>query len=241
MRIVVDRWEDGLRVERTLDGLDRWEVHAADCITINIGGPHCLTATKVGVGACVWDAAIVLAAYLGEREPRHRIQGARVVEIGAGPGLVGIFLGLLGAQVILTDKEQVLPLLRQNLAENSLPEEGACELEWGAPGFMDTVKRLSAFRPSLVVAADCLYIDGDGRSPSVPDFVRTCAGLCGPSTRCFVAFEPRSDEIRASFLHLAKQRFSQVVRVRKTTYPKALRESLVELYELKSVVPNPAE
>lgn len=49
-----------------------------------------------------------------------------------------------------------------------------------------------------------------GRSPSVPDFVRTCAGLCGPSTRCFIAFEPRSDELLSSFLELAQHYFAQV-------------------------------
>lgn len=66
-------------------------------------------------------------------------------------------------QVVLTDKAQVLPLLRQNLAENCLPTEAACELEWGGPGSLDVVRRLAALRPSLVVATDCLYFDGDGR------------------------------------------------------------------------------
>lgn len=40
----------------------------------------------------------------------------------------------------------------------------------------------------------CSYIDQDGKSPSTPAFVETCAGLCGPSTRCLVAFERRAPE-----------------------------------------------
>lgn len=36
----------------------------------------------------------------------------------------------------------------------------------------------------------------DGKSPSTPAFVQTCAGLCGPSTRCLVAFERRAPEVR---------------------------------------------
>lgn len=35
----------------------------------------------------------------------------------------------------------------------------------------------------------------DGVSPSTPAFVETCAGLCGPNTRCLVAFERRSPEV----------------------------------------------
>ncbi len=32
-------------------------------------------------------------------EPRHRLIGSRVVELGAGAGFLGIFLAKLGAQV----------------------------------------------------------------------------------------------------------------------------------------------
>lgn len=35
----------------------------------------------------------------------------------------------------------------------------------------------------------------DGKSPSTPAFVQTCAGLCGPNTRCLVAFERRAPEV----------------------------------------------
>lgn len=67
------RWEDGQRVEKRLDTLDRWEVHAADEITVIAGGvdillrpqPHLLASAKVGVGACLWDCASCLTAYLG--------------------------------------------------------------------------------------------------------------------------------------------------------------------------------
>lgn len=56
-----------------LDRLDRWEVHAADGIDVTVGNvtihlqpqPRMLAAAKVGVGACLWDSALVLTAYLG--------------------------------------------------------------------------------------------------------------------------------------------------------------------------------
>jgi hypothetical protein len=70
---VTCRWEDGQRVRRQLERINRWEVHAAEEIDIAANGinvhlrpqPHLLSAAKVGVGACLWDSSIVLTAYLG--------------------------------------------------------------------------------------------------------------------------------------------------------------------------------
>jgi hypothetical protein len=52
----------------------------------------------------------------------------------------------------------------------------ADELEWGAPGADDRVRRLAALKPHLVLAADCCYIDQDGESPSTPHFIQACKG-----------------------------------------------------------------
>lgn len=73
LRRLSDRWEDGQRVEKPLHTLDRWEVHASDDITVTAGGigirlqpqPQLISAARVGVGAALWDSALVLTAYLG--------------------------------------------------------------------------------------------------------------------------------------------------------------------------------
>ena len=67
------------------------------------------------IGAAVYDAAYVLAEYL-ERHP-ELVNGNRVLELGAGPGLVGIVAGLLGAEkVIVTDgDETVVELAQRNI------------------------------------------------------------------------------------------------------------------------------
>jgi hypothetical protein len=67
------RWEDGQRVNKRLEHIDRWETHAAVEIEITLEDiniclrpqPQLLSAAKVGVGACLWDSSIVLTAYLG--------------------------------------------------------------------------------------------------------------------------------------------------------------------------------
>ena len=49
---------------------------------------------------------------------RHRIKGKRGIELGAGMGLGGIALALLGCSMRVTDMPEVLPLLEANVANN---------------------------------------------------------------------------------------------------------------------------
>lgn len=66
-----------------------------------------------GVGATVWDAALVLAKYLESTKfPPGFFAHCRTVEVGAGTGIVGLVLASMGARVALTDRECSLPLLR---------------------------------------------------------------------------------------------------------------------------------
>ena len=68
------RWEDGqLVVDEVLETTDRWVMHTATEIKVSIAGvsisikqqPGELNATRVGVGACLWEGELLLAAYLG--------------------------------------------------------------------------------------------------------------------------------------------------------------------------------
>lgn len=249
------RWEDGQLVERTLAAPDRWQVHSARRVLVTLGDieftvvqqPEGLTATKVGVGACLWDGALLLAAFL-VAQPRHRLVGARCVELGAGVGAVGVAAAKLGARVVVTDIAKVLPLLEANLEANGLgaararvaaPGAGAAEaeeLEWGKEGWMRRVAALAADPPDLVLAADACYVDGDGASPSTPAFVQTCAGLCGPATRVLVSFERRSPEVRRCFLEEARRAFRRVELVPAASLPGPLRLPYCDLWELSGPV-----
>ncbi|KAG0363948.1 putative methyltransferase-domain-containing protein [Gamsiella multidivaricata] len=88
-----------------------------------------------GVGSTIWDAAIVLAKYFERLDltsftstttpAESRI--INVLELGSGTGIVGLAVARmlsakgLKAKVVLTDKDNVVPLLQRNVAKNASP------------------------------------------------------------------------------------------------------------------------
>eukprot|EP00798_Chlamydomonas_sp_ICE-L_P020002 gene20002-26715_t len=244
-------WEEGKLVEEKPETTDRWTIHSAHELQIELAGctvrlkqnPHALTAARMGVGACVWEGELLLAAYLASL-PQHRYIGARCVELGSGPGLIGLLMAKLGAKVVITDIKKVLPLIEDNVKLNELSveqrrgaESGIAEveeLEWGAEGYMSRVESLASGGPlDWIVAADCCYIDNEGLSPSTSHFIRTCHGLCSASTRCLVSFELRSNEVKGTFLGEARRAFAKVTRVPARSLPKGCQVDHIELYDLE--------
>lgn len=80
--------------------------------------------SKGDVGCVVWDAAIVLSKYL-ETEQFCSVQSGvstwsckNIIEVGAGTGLVGLVAATLGANVTVTDLEDLQPLLQLNIKKN---------------------------------------------------------------------------------------------------------------------------
>jgi len=174
--------------------------------------------------------------------PRHRFVGCRVVELGAGPGLLGLLLAKWGArQVVITDKDSVLPLIRKNVELNGLGDTQrrgqveVAELEWGKQGYVEALTSISQDPVDWVLAADCLYIDNEGQSPSIPHFVKACSILCGSSkreTKCLVSFELRSEEVKNQFLQAVAEHSLKAKLIPKGSLPRGCQIDYIELYEL---------
>lgn len=118
------------------------------------------------------------------RKLRGLFRGQRVLELGAGTGLCGLFAKQhLGAEsVVLTDGDtRVMQNMRYNVAQNNIDvafEKNrthiVCEqLIWGDTGGVQRlVERYG--RPNIILAADCLYM-----SPAVRPFWQTIDKLFG--------------------------------------------------------------
>jgi predicted nicotinamide N-methyase len=79
----------------------------------------------------IWEASIVLTDHLV-----HTSLGKQkeILEIGAGMGLTGLFLGALGHKVTITDyEEDALELLQMNAEHNRLHNVSVRKLDWNNP------------------------------------------------------------------------------------------------------------
>ena len=134
-----------------------------------------------GFASSVWDSAIVLAKHVEKRPELFR--GKRVVELGAGCGLVSAVLLAVGAsRVVATDLPENLELLRGNVRANAAAC-GAAEEEDGTSTAAEEEDGTSTAAPTtptfavkalrwgedaasalgetfdVVVAADCMYVE----------------------------------------------------------------------------------
>lgn len=172
---------------------ERWNTHLSTEVEVEVLGHELKLAqnpSSQNLGTTVWDSSIVLAKYLEKNArngtfARHKVKGKHAIELGAGMGLGGIALAILGCNVMLTDVEEVLPLLRNNYERNispsalramgsplagSLGTVSVQEVDWAVPAHRDG---LGPF--DYILAADCVY-----HEHLLEDLLVTVLHLCSP-------------------------------------------------------------
>jgi len=166
------------------------------------------TAALDGFGHVVWDAALLLARWL-EQAPASLLAGRRVVEVGAGVGLVGLAAAARGAHVLLTDMAGALPLTELNAGANvDLVRRGRGSvavrpLEWGNAAELAALQaELRHQPPDVLLASDVVY-DNDLFAP----LVGVLAALAGPQTTVLLAARERHGCDFDLFLRLLAEPF----------------------------------
>jgi len=165
-------------------------------------------------GARIWDAGRALADALSRRVS----VGERVLELGAGTGIVGLSAAAMGADVTLTDRQELLPLLRKNIAVNALRERAdALALEWGCDETIEALGRNVEF--DLIVGSDLLYAPH-----SFSELLETIVRLSTPAhTEVLLAYPTRYTE--DIFLEQASDYFDEIecIEVEPTIYVSRLK------------------
>lgn len=126
---------------------------------------------EAGCGGKIWIAGELLCDYIAETSTKEKLlyklcperNFTRVLELGSGTGLVGLFIGALDTEndvksrdVYITDVDQLIPLMEANIKVNNLDKNVfAQSLWWGEP----VPHLLSESPPDLVLAADCVYLE----------------------------------------------------------------------------------
>lgn len=148
------------------------------------------------VGCVVWDAALVLAAFLTTQHYklliRERVSEDRansdikILELGAGTGIVGIQAAVIDKRhnVILTDLPDLVPLMQKNLLENLSKCKGSIRAEtlcWGD----DVTDRE---RMDVILMADCIYYE-----ESLKHLINTLIDLSDETTLILCCYESRTE------------------------------------------------
>ncbi|XP_075229926.1 protein N-lysine methyltransferase METTL21D-like isoform X2 [Lycorma delicatula] len=161
------------------------------------------------VGCVVWDAAIVLSKYIETLSNKNKLnlKRMRVIELGAGLGCVGLTAACCGADVVMTDLPEILPLLEYNIMankdlwQNKGGKAVSKPLKWSHNFSVD-----DWFQPDLLLLADCVYY-----SESLSDLFATALKLCSEKTELILCQEERDSEkqkaIWNSFLKLLDKDF----------------------------------
>ncbi|XP_046374633.2 protein N-lysine methyltransferase METTL21D-like [Haliotis rufescens] len=165
-----------------------------------------ISQSEIGdVGCVVWDAAIVLSKYLETHDfdGGKSWMGKKVVELGAGTGVVGLFAASYGADVIITDLPEFVPLMELNIKENTHIISGsaeACTLTWGQD------KSTKFDHIDFIIIADCIYYE-----ESLEPLVSTITELSDMETTVLCCYEQRDTgnkpELEKKFFQLIRESF----------------------------------
>eukprot|EP00965_Chrysotila_dentata_P020671 684348-Pleurochrysis_carterae.AAC.3 len=124
----------------------------------------------------------------------------------------------MGADVTLTDRQELLPLLRKNIAVNALRERAdALALEWGCDETIEALGRNVEF--DLIVGSDLLYAPH-----SFSELLETIVRLSTPAhTEVLLAYPTRYTE--DIFLEQASDYFDEIecIEVEPTIYVSRLK------------------
>eukprot|EP01023_Acetabularia_acetabulum_P013350 TRINITY_DN16417_c0_g1_i1.p1 TRINITY_DN16417_c0_g1~~TRINITY_DN16417_c0_g1_i1.p1 ORF type:complete len:264 (-),score=36.07 TRINITY_DN16417_c0_g1_i1:126-917(-) len=115
-----------------------------------------------GLSFQVWPSSVALANYAVQQNLLQPgiYKNQKVLELGSGCGLSGLVFAALGAHVILTDLEKVVPMLTQTIQLNQQclqRNQGSARAQtctWGETHIQDFGDWSSS---DLIIAADVVY------------------------------------------------------------------------------------
>nr|XP_011459376.1 PREDICTED: protein-lysine methyltransferase METTL21D [Fragaria vesca subsp. vesca] len=167
------------------------------------------------LGTTVWDASLVFAKFLEKNSRRGKfspakLKGKRVIELGAGCGVAGFGMALLGCDVVMTDQVEVLPLLMRNVERNtsritqinsaseSFGSVQVAELSWGNEDHIRAVDPPFDY----IIGTDVVY-----KEDLLEPLLQTIFALSGPKTAILLGYEIRSTNVHAQMVEMWKRHF----------------------------------
>ncbi|XP_031501859.1 uncharacterized protein LOC116265414 isoform X2 [Nymphaea colorata] len=199
---------------------DRLNSPSTSAISFDVMGQNLLFSQDPNskhLGTTLWDASMVFVKFL-EKNCRkgqfcaEKLKGKRVVELGAGCGLAGFGMAILGCDVISTDQVEVLPLLMRNVERNtsritqatgnscsaSFGSIEVAELDWGNQDHIRAVDPPFDY----IIGTDIVYAEH-----LLEPLFMTILSLSGPRTTIMLGNELRSTTLHEKMMRIWKSIF----------------------------------
>ena len=161
---------------------------------------------NLGTGGALWGGSLELSSFLLHEAQAAgvHLDGAKVVELGAGLGLTSMVIATAAQavggsheaarprSVVVTDGHApVVELCRQNVQANlSDHEVSACGLEVQRLGWGASVSALGPEPFDVILGSDVVY-----HPAPLPLLLDSILSLCGPSTCVVIAYTPRGNVV----------------------------------------------
>ena len=170
-----------------------------------------------GNGATLWDSSLALTNFLTYHYADTDLSDKHVLELGAGVGLVGMALASMGANVVVTERDMALPLLRRNMDRNAKVTGGrveVSELSWGGEAMQKLIKARGDTPFDIVVGSDLIFPSNSDAYEALADAYevilkrQTCTPDRGDcvAVDIWLSHEPRTPAIEDGFFQATKER-----------------------------------
>jgi predicted nicotinamide N-methyase len=139
-------------LRETFEEVDIYEKNSAPQFTVNLVDNNT-------IGFRVWPGSVRLCRYFLDHCPTL-FRGKRVVELGCGLGLPGLFLAKYCgvSEMVLTDREELRPVVAKNVELNDLSGVARFEkFDWSDPVDAKRISQLPSF--DFVIASEVIYAE----------------------------------------------------------------------------------
>ncbi|XP_066284194.1 protein N-lysine methyltransferase METTL21A-like isoform X1 [Branchiostoma lanceolatum] len=164
--------------------------------------------TDLAIGKRLWPGGVAFAEFLESGNCNMSFEDKKVIELGAGTGLVGIALSFLGADVTLTDLPDIISYTEENVLMNTMDNNTSlCRytpkvrpLTWGRD--LAEYPRNNP-RYDYVIGMECVYIE-----PVFNDLIATIKHLSDENTVILIGYYVRIKQREENFRKLFFENFN---------------------------------
>ncbi|KAL0488882.1 N-lysine methyltransferase [Acrasis kona] len=184
-------------------------------------------------GGTVWSSSPVLCKYFEKHRRKMKIgKNTKCLELGAGCGLIGIFMAKIGCRVVITDQEVVLPTLEKNINSNLDKSEvdiQVRELSWGnEEQITGIIKKETSF--DIIYGSDIVF-----NVNMVDPLLETINKLSSTRTLIFICYEIRDPDAHKYFLERVPEHHYDIKEIPMSKHHQDCSDERVLLYQLNKI------